>query len=96
MGLLNDLQVKAAEPRDKEYLLSDGEGLYLRVRAAGKAWLYRFQQDGKPGKLGLGTYPTISLAGARKKPERRRSDWRVASIRARCAGRSWSARESRS
>lgn len=67
MGLLNDLQVKAAEPRDKEYLLSDGEGLYLRVRQAGKAWLYRFQQDGKAGKLGLGTYPTVSLAAARKK-----------------------------
>ena len=67
MGLLNDLQVKAAEPREKEYLLSDGEGLYLRVRQAGKAWLYRFQQDGKAGKLGLGTYPTVSLAAARKK-----------------------------
>jgi hypothetical protein len=24
MGLLSDLQVKAAQPREKEYLLSDG------------------------------------------------------------------------
>lgn len=67
MGLLNDLKVKAAVPRDKEYLLSDGEGLYLRVRASGKAWIYRFQQNGKPGKLSLGTYPAVSLVAARKK-----------------------------
>lgn len=32
MGQLNDLQIKAAQPLDKEYLLADGEGLYLRVR----------------------------------------------------------------
>lgn len=67
LGLLNDLQVKAAAPRDKEYMLSDGEGLYLRVRASGKAWIYRYQQDGKPAKLSLGGYPTVSLAAARKK-----------------------------
>jgi hypothetical protein len=29
VGQLNDLQIKAAEPRDKEYMLADGEGLYL-------------------------------------------------------------------
>lgn len=31
MGQLNELQIKAAQPRDKEYMLSDGEGLYLRA-----------------------------------------------------------------
>ena len=67
MGLLNDLQVKAAEPRDSEYMLSDGEGLYLRVRRSGKTWLYRYQQAGKPGKLSLGSYPAVSLAAARRK-----------------------------
>ncbi|VTU38743.1 Prophage CP4-57 integrase [Variovorax sp. PBL-E5] len=67
MGVLNDLLVKAAEPRDSEYMLSDGEGLYLRVRTSGKAWIYRYQQAGKPGKLSLGSYPTVSLATARKK-----------------------------
>ncbi len=42
MGQLNDLQVKAAQPLDKEYLLADGEGLYLRVRPTAKVWVYRY------------------------------------------------------
>lgn len=32
-------------------MLSDGEGLYLRLRASSKAWICRYQQDGKPAKL---------------------------------------------
>lgn len=67
MGLLSDLQVKAAKPREKEYLLSDGEGLYLRVRATGKVWLYRYQLDKAPVKMSLGSYPTITLTAARKR-----------------------------
>lgn len=46
MGQLNELQIKAAAPRDKEYLLADGEGLYLRVRPTGKVWVYRYKQHG--------------------------------------------------
>ena len=51
MGQLNELQIKAAQPRDKEYLLADGEGLYLRVRPTGKAWVYRYKESGKEAKL---------------------------------------------
>jgi len=36
MGQLNELQIKAAQPRDNEYMLADGERLYLRVRPNGK------------------------------------------------------------
>lgn len=67
MGQLNELQIKAAPPRDKEYLLADGEGLYLRVRPTGKVWVYRYKQLGKEAKLSLGPYPVVTLAGARKK-----------------------------
>ncbi|MGB4928119.1 MAG: integrase arm-type DNA-binding domain-containing protein [Giesbergeria sp.] len=67
MGQLNELQIKAAQPRDKEYLLADGEGLYLRVRPTGKAWVYRYKEAGKEAKLSLGRYPAMSLAVARKK-----------------------------
>lgn len=67
MGQLNELQIKAAPPRDREYLLADGEGLYLRVRPTGKVWVYRYKQLGKEAKLSLGHYPVVSLAGARKK-----------------------------
>jgi integrase len=67
MGQLNELQIKAAAPRDKEYLLADGEGLYLRVRPTGKVWVYRYKQLGKEAKLSLGHYPVVTLANARKK-----------------------------
>jgi integrase len=67
MGQLNELQIKAAKPRATEYLLSDGEGLYLRVRASVKAWVYRYKRGGKETKLTLGPYPALTLASARKK-----------------------------
>lgn len=67
MGQLNELQIKAAQPRDKEYLLSDGEGLYLRIRPQGKVWIYRYKQAGQQAKLSLGSYPSVTLAMARRK-----------------------------
>lgn len=67
MGQLTELHIKAAKPRHTEYLLSDGEGLYLRVRATAKAWVYRYKRGGKETKLSLGLYPALSLASARKK-----------------------------
>lgn len=67
MGQLNDLQIKAAQPLDKEYLLADGEGLYLRVRPTAKVWVYRYKQLGKEAKLSLGHYPIVSLVTARKR-----------------------------
>lgn len=67
MGQLNELQIKAAAPRDKEYLLADGDGLYLRVRPTGKAWVYRYKRHGKEAKLSIGHYPVVTLAAARRK-----------------------------
>ncbi|HSI58581.1 MAG TPA: integrase arm-type DNA-binding domain-containing protein, partial [Ideonella sp.] len=67
MGQLTELQIKAAQARHTEYLLADGEGLYLRVRPTGKVWVYRYQREGKAAKLSLGPYPALSLAAARKK-----------------------------
>lgn len=38
---LSDTQIKNAEPTDKEYTLSDGGNLYLRIRNNGsKNWLF--------------------------------------------------------
>ncbi len=54
VGQLNDLLIKAAQPRESEYFLADGEGLYLRVRPAGKVWIYRYKYMGRPTKLSLG------------------------------------------
>ena len=67
MGQLNDLQIRAAKPRGDEYFLRDGDGLYLRVRPAGKTWFYRYKRAGTETKLSLGPYPEITLATARQK-----------------------------
>jgi integrase len=49
-------------------VLHDGGGLYLRVSATGaKAWVFRYQLDGKRRDMGLGAFPAVSLAGARER-----------------------------
>jgi len=65
---LSDLKIRKAKQRDKPFRMSDGWGLYLLVRPSGsKAWQFRYQFMCKEKLLSLGTYPTISLAAARKK-----------------------------
>jgi hypothetical protein len=40
---LTNTEVKQAKPRDKEYNLSDGRGLYLRVKPnSTKLWLFNY------------------------------------------------------
>lgn len=46
---------------------ADGKGLYLQVAANGtKSWIYRYQLAGRRRNMGLGGYPNITLAKARK------------------------------
>lgn len=46
----------------------DGGGLWLQVTAAGtKSWLFRFSRAGKARAMGLGPFPTVSLAAARER-----------------------------
>jgi hypothetical protein len=55
--------------KPRRYL--DGDGLYLVVKPSGaKSWLYRYMVDGRRRDMGLGSYPTVSLAEARE-----RHDW---------------------
>ncbi len=66
---LTDTSIKQAKKREKEYNLSDGNGLHLRVKPVGsKLWIlnYTNRATGKRSNLGLGTYPAVSLATARK------------------------------
>ena len=55
MAKLNDSLIKATPQGDKEYILADGDGLYLRVRPTGKAWFFRYKPFGKPAKVSLGS-----------------------------------------
>jgi integrase len=73
---LTNTQIKQAKPRDKEYSLNDGDGLSLRIRPNGsKSWFFNYlvPVTKKRFKLGLGSYPEVSLAQARKKREEARS-----------------------
>jgi len=66
---LTDKQIKAAKPKDKDYVLSDGDGLQFRIRKNGtKQWNVNYYHPitGKRINMGLGTYPQLSLASARK------------------------------
>lgn len=64
---LTDSRIAAAKPKEKQYSLSDGGGLSLRVRPTGsKTWVYVFHLDGNQRRMGLGSYPAVGLAEARK------------------------------
>lgn len=65
---LNDTQIRAAKPADKQYKLTDGEGMYLLVHPNGsKYWRLSYRFGGKQKTLALGVYPTTSLSAARGK-----------------------------
>lgn len=66
---LSDTTLASLEPEDKDYRELDGNGLYFRVQPNGKkSWLFRYKkQDGKWSWLGLGAYPMVSAASARKR-----------------------------
>lgn len=65
---LNDVQIRAAKPTDKQYKLTDGEGMYLLVHSNGsKYWRLNYRFGGKQKTLALGVYPATPLAAAREK-----------------------------
>lgn len=64
MGKLTVLGVQALV---KPGRYSDGDGLHLHVRAADRrAWVFRYTRQGRTKDMGLGAFPAVSLAKARK------------------------------
>lgn len=67
---LTQKEIEHAKPKVKDYVLSDGDGLQLRIRTNGsKLWNfnYRHPVTKKRINMGLGPYPELSLANARKR-----------------------------
>ena len=59
-------QIKNAQPKNKPYKVSDGQGLYLLVQPNGaKYWRLKYRFAGKEKILALGIYPSVSLKEAR-------------------------------
>jgi integrase len=66
MGKLNDKAVAAAQAKEKQYKISDGDGLSLVVQLNGKKlWWFRYRYAGKEKTLSIGIYPVVSLKDAR-------------------------------
>ncbi|MEQ4694556.1 tyrosine-type recombinase/integrase [Providencia manganoxydans] len=61
-------QIDSSKPKEKNYKLSDGGGLYLLVKTnGGRYWRLKYRIDGKEKLLAIGIYPTVTLADARRK-----------------------------
>jgi integrase len=70
---LSDVAIRNAKPREKPYKLGDSGGLFLLVQpSGGKLWRVKYRVDGKEKKLGIGTYPEISLSDARRRRDEAR------------------------
>ncbi len=62
----NKLSALAISKLKKRGIYADGNGLYLQIATGGsKSWLFRFMQNGRARKMGLGPLHTVSLAEAR-------------------------------
>ncbi|MFA7554321.1 MAG: integrase family protein [Spongiibacteraceae bacterium] len=65
--VLTAIAVKSAKPKEKDYKLTDGRGLYLLIKKNGsKYWRQKYRIAGKEKLLALGVYPETSLAEARE------------------------------
>lgn len=64
---LKDTEIKNAKPRDKQFKLADGAGLYVLIHPNGsKYWRLKYRIGGKEKVLAIGIYPEVSLAKARE------------------------------
>ncbi len=66
---LTDPKCEAAKPREKDYKLFDGQGLFLLVKSSGvKTWRFKFTRpDGREGLATFGNYPALGLKAARER-----------------------------
>lgn len=64
---LKATQIKAAKPKEKDYKLFDGEGLFLLVQKNGsRHWRMKYRFLKKEKLLAIGPYPMVSLQEARE------------------------------
>lgn len=64
---LTDTECRKAQPKDRQYRLSDINGLSLRIDPNGKKyWSLRYTENGQRKSKSLGLYPELSLKRARE------------------------------
>lgn len=63
---LSDTEIKTAKPKEKDYKLSDGSGLYLVIKTNGtKFWRFDYKFNDKRKSMSFGVYPGVTLKSAR-------------------------------
>ena len=71
---LTNTEIKSAKPKEKDYKLFDGGGLFLLVASTGgKRWRLKYRFNNKEKTVALGIYPNISLRDARNLREKYKS-----------------------
>ena len=66
--VINKLSAILVSRLDKAGYYGDGGGLWLQVSPSlSKSWIFRFTIAGKQREMGLGSFRTVDLAGARAK-----------------------------
>lgn len=64
---LTQIDCKNAQPQEKPYKKTDGQGMYLEIMPNGsKYWRMKYRFAGKEKRLAIGVYPDVSLAEARE------------------------------
>jgi Arm DNA-binding domain/Phage integrase central domain len=67
------LTIKELDALQKPGMYGDGDGLYVKIaEGGGKSFVFRFKLSGRTRYMGLGGYPDVSLADARKKADEAR------------------------
>ena len=70
---LTVIKAKNAKPLEKEYKLTDGFGMFLRVTPKGsKYWQMAYRFEGKQKLFSIGVYPAVSLSDARQRRDEAR------------------------
>lgn len=65
---LSDVKLRNAKPEEKDYSITDGQGLSILIsKNGGKWWRFRYRYLGKAKLMSLGTYPEVSLLEARER-----------------------------
>ncbi|HBN7641933.1 integrase arm-type DNA-binding domain-containing protein [Pseudomonas aeruginosa] len=67
MGKLTSKTVESLARAGIPGKTNDGDGLYFQISKAGaSSWIFRYKLEGRGREMGLGPYPTVTLAEARQ------------------------------
>ncbi len=64
--MITYIEAQSAKPKDKSYLITDGDGLYLRIYPnKRKIWFFSKRINGKICKKSIGEFPAMGISEAR-------------------------------